>query len=450
MKIIVGHTNMDLDCIGSIVLASSLYPDFRPVRSRLLHPVAKKLYNIYRHQLQFLNPKDLKGETIEKMVIVDTRSYGRVKEYFEQIEGSPGEIEIYDHHPADRDGIPGAVIHQAPCGANTSQLGALLMERDIMVSPEVATIALAGIYADTGNYTHENVGAIDFKVSSWLLSCGADLGMIKRFLKPLSGSYQITLFHELLNRLNYSSIHGHRVITCYNEVENETEGLGAVVEKVFEVEGQDLFLAVFHFPKRKKSLIIGRNQKNSIDLGEVLSVFGGGGHPKAASAMVKHEDGQLVYQKLMEQLELLLAPAVTAGEIMSSPVHVIDEEVSLLDASIYLEEKGHTGMPVVNREEELTGFITLRDIMKGRRSDQMNAPVKAYMSRNLITAEPVTTVREVEELLFENNIGHLPVLDQGRLTGIITRTDYLAFAKNDRQEKRRVLEAAGIEAVPER
>jgi tRNA nucleotidyltransferase (CCA-adding enzyme) len=444
MNIIVGHTNMDLDCIGSIVLATCLYPDFQPVRSRLLHPVAKKLYNIYRHQLQFLNPKDLQGEVIEKMIIVDTRSYGRVKEYFEHFEGSPREIEIFDHHPADEESFAGALIHDSPCGANTSQLGAMLMEQGIKVSPEIATIALAGIYADTGNYTHENVREVDFRVSSWLLSCGADLGMIKRFLKPLSGSYQITLFHEVLNGLSYSTIHGHQVITCYNEIDSETEGLGAVVEKVFEVEGQDLFLAVFHFPKRKKSLIIGRNQKNSIDLGEVLSVFGGGGHPKAASAMIKHEDGSLVYQKLLEQLELLLAPAVMAGEIMSSPVHVVEEDASLMDASMFLEEKGHTGIPVVNREEELTGFITLRDIMKGRRAEQMHAPVKAYMSRNLITVSPGQTVREVEELLFENNIGHLPVLSEGRLKGIITRTDYLTFAKNDKQQKQQLLEEVGI------
>ena len=42
MNIIIGHTNMDLDCIASIVLAGKLYPDYKKVRSRLIHPVAKK------------------------------------------------------------------------------------------------------------------------------------------------------------------------------------------------------------------------------------------------------------------------------------------------------------------------------------------------------------------------------------------------------------------------
>ena len=38
MKIIVGHSNMDLDCIGSIVLAKYLFTDYMPVKSRLIHP----------------------------------------------------------------------------------------------------------------------------------------------------------------------------------------------------------------------------------------------------------------------------------------------------------------------------------------------------------------------------------------------------------------------------
>lgn len=444
MKIIVGHTNMDLDCIGSIVLAKYLFPDHTPVRSRLLHPVARKMHNLFRHQLDFLNPKDLEGETIERLVIVDTRVRARVKEYFQFIGNDGIEVEIFDHHPAEVSGFPGATVHDLPCGANTSQLGSLLMERGITVSAEDATIALAGIYADTGNFTHENVQEVDFSVSSWLLACGASLSMVKRFLKPLSGSYQVTLFHELLNRLTYRSIHGHQVITSYWEIEAETEGLGAVVEKVFEVENQDLFFALFHFPKREKTLIIARNQKNTIDLNEILSLFGGGGHSKAASAVIKHEDGKMVHDKLIEHLELILAPAVTAAEIMSSPVQVIAEDASLMDASIFMEKSGHTGLPVVDGQERLSGFITLRDIMKGRRADQMHAPVKGYMSKTLITASANITVREIEDLLFENNIGHLPIMEEERLAGIVTRTDYLNFARTEKRRKREVLEEVGI------
>jgi len=444
MKIIIGHTNMDLDCIGSIVLAKYLFPDHQAIRSRLLHPVARKMHNIYRHKLTFLNPKDLEGETVEKIVIVDTRAMSRVKEYFQFIKNDNYEVEIFDHHPGEAEGFPAALIHSMPCGANTSQIGLKLMQRKIAVDPEDATVALAGIYADTGNFTHENVQEVDFSVASYLLTCGASLPMVKRFLKPLSGTYQVTLFHELLNRLTYHSIHGHQVITSYWEIETETEGLGAVVEKVFEVENQDLFFATFHFPKKKKTLIIARNQKNTIDLNDILRIFGGGGHPKAGSAMVKHEDGRFVHKKLLEHLEEMLAPAITAEELMSSPVHTILDTASLLEASILLEKLGHTGIPVICETGALAGFITLRDIMKGRRAEQMHSPVKGYMTRNLITAAPETTVREIEEKLFDNNIGHLPIIKAGKLAGIVTRTDFLNFAKNEKRKQQRAMQEVGI------
>jgi tRNA nucleotidyltransferase (CCA-adding enzyme) len=65
--------------------------------------------------------------------------------------------------------------------------------------------------------------------------------------------------------------------------------------------------------------------------------------------------------------------------------------------------------------------------MKGRKNNQMNSPVKGFMKMKLITCSPDATMREIEDLMFVNSIGHLPVLDQGNLTGIITRADMLGF-----------------------
>jgi tRNA nucleotidyltransferase (CCA-adding enzyme) len=68
MKIIVGHTNMDLDCIGSMVLARYLHPDFVPVMSNLIHPSARNLYNLYQYHLGFVHSDELKKENITDVV----------------------------------------------------------------------------------------------------------------------------------------------------------------------------------------------------------------------------------------------------------------------------------------------------------------------------------------------------------------------------------------------
>jgi tRNA nucleotidyltransferase (CCA-adding enzyme) len=74
-------------------------------------------------------------------------------------------------------------------------------------------------------------------------------------------------------------------------------------------------------------------------------------------------------------------------------------------------------------------MLTLRDIMKGRKQNQMNSPVKAYMRTKLITCSPGANMREIENYLFINSIGHLPVIDNGKLIGIITRSDLLNYLK---------------------
>ncbi len=444
MKLIIGHSNMDLDCIGSIAVARYLYPDHVAIMSRHIHPVARKLQNLYKNHLDFHKLKDIEGEKIDRIVIVDTRTRSRVREFLDALDISTAEIEIYDHHPSDEQSFPSATIHQKETGANTSQLVEELMNRGIQVEPEDATIALTGIYADTGNFTHENVSDVDFHTSAYLLKCGANLDIIQTFLRPLSAKYQITLFHELLNRLQYRTIHGQQVMISYFETEEETEGLGAVTEKVFEVENQDVYFSLFHFPKREKTLVISRNRKHNIHLNEIMQVFGGGGHEKAASATIKGQTGSYVYTTLLDYLEKALAPAVVAEEIMVSPVATVDKESSLYDASLFLEKISHTGVPVTENGGEIVGFLTLRDIMKGRKSEQMHAPVKAYMSRKLISAQSTSTVREIEEILFSHNIGHLPIVEERKVVGIVTRSDYLSYRQKEHQKRRQLMEKIGL------
>lgn len=425
MTAIVGHTNMDLDCLGSIALARILHPDAVPVRSSLIHPVAKNLYNLYKDHLNLSLWSDLKGETIDEVIIVDTRSAGRLKEYFPVPAAFPGRIRVYDHHPADSLDIPSAVVCDEAVGANTTLLGMLVMEAGLKPGPEDATIALTGIYADTGNFTHENVSDADFRVAGFLLERGASLALVKTFLQTLKEDVQIGLFHEMLNRISYRTVNGHMVAMVYMELEKQVGGLGAVVEKVFDVEGPDALFAVLPVRKEGDVLLIARSQKRDIDLNAILGRFGGGGHVAASSALVKGAQGAEVLSRLEDHLSASLKPALRAEDIMSRDAAAIRDSWSLLEASLYLETQNLTGAPVLSEEGALRGFLTLRDIMKGRKAGQMKAPVSAYMIRKVITGKRDMPIREIESLFFNHGIGHLPLVEDGRVIGVVTRNDYL-------------------------
>ncbi len=439
--VLVGHSNMDLDCLGSIALARHLYPGYLTLQSRHVHPVARTLVTMYRIHLQLIAPKDVKGQVPEHLVVLDTRSRDRIKEYLEVFGGEPGRIDVYDHHPADSRDIPNAVFHESTYGSNTTFLGTLLMEKGIEITPDDATIALTGIYADTGNFTHENVSAADFEVASYLLDSGASVKLAKTFLSPLRERMQITTFHQVLNDLRFREIRGNSILLSYTELDGPRQGLSPVVEKIFDVEDADAYFAVFTFTHNDSVVIISRNQKAGIELDRIMGAFGGGGHKQAASATLKNVKGEEVFDTLLEYLETSLKPAVTAEDIMTPKVTVIPETINLLDAARFLEELNHTGCPVVGDGGGLVGFITLRDIMKGRRANQMHAPVKGYMTRKVIHAERATTVREMEDLLLSNNIGHLPILENGDIVGIVTRTDYLAFRREEMKRAEAIQES---------
>ena len=427
MKIIIGHTYMDLDCIGSIVLAKYLFPDHIPVISNLIHPAAKNLVNLYHYHLNFKTVDDLKNEKIERVVIVDTRSFSRVREFFDLIQNDTKEIVIYDHHSADSCDFEGAELHQGDFGSNTTMIGLELIKNRISISPKDATIALTGIYADTGNFTHDNVSEEDFRVSSYLLKHHADIKLVNNFLKSLKEDYQISLFHEIMNTLVWQDINGHQIVFSYYSMDKQAAGLAAVVEEIFNIENPDAIFGVFHFDKPGSTVIIGRSGKNVIDLIDILKPFGGGGHPKAASALVKHGEGREILKNLLETLTLQLQRAVNAENMMTKNVITVKDSWSLKEASLYFEEMDLSGAPVLNEKNELCGMLTLRDIMKGRKNNQMDNPVKAFMRTKLITCPPAANMREIENLLFINGIGHLPVIDGGKLAGIITRSDLLKY-----------------------
>ena len=429
MNIAFGHTNMDLDCLGSLILIKKLYPDYVLVRSRLIHPQAAYMYNFYQDYFEFINPKDLEKEIIKNIIIVDTCSADRVNEYFQFIHNSEPVIRIIDHHDNSRCDILGAQLEGSCLGANTSYLGKLAVKQGINLEPEEATIALTGIFADTGRLIYENVCREDFEVCAWLLDQGASLKLVKQFLQTIKEDRQIEVLNQLLPSAHINIIQGNTILLSYMELEENIPGLSSVVEKVMEFRNPDACFSVFFIRKTATVLLIARSQKLQIDLHELLQVYGGGGHQLAASAKISGCEGPAFFDEFCSFLEKSLVPAVRARDIMSTGIPVINEDKSLLEASLLLEEIEITGVPVENDQGQISGFIGLKDIMKGRKAGHIKSPVRSYMSRQIISAPGSLTMREIERIFYKYHIGHLLIIEDGKLQGIVTRWDFLQSQK---------------------
>ena len=107
-----------------------------------------------------------------------------------------------------------------------------------------------------------------------------------------------------------------------------------------------------------------------------------------------------------------------------------------------------TGSLLVLDGEDLAGIITERDVLRAvATGTPLDTPVSDVMSKDLITVEPGTSLREAARIMTEKWIRHLPVLEGGRLVGIVSQRDLagvLAGALNEPEDLHRLIESSGL------
>jgi CBS domain-containing protein len=105
----------------------------------------------------------------------------------------------------------------------------------------------------------------------------------------------------------------------------------------------------------------------------------------------------------------------------------IAPDVSVFEAVQLMAEKGVGALMVVERNE-LVGVISERDyareiVLKDRSSK--DTPVRAIMTRRVLYVRPEQTLEECMALMTEKHLRHLPVMDDGRLVGVISIRDVI-------------------------
>jgi len=111
---------------------------------------------------------------------------------------------------------------------------------------------------------------------------------------------------------------------------------------------------------------------------------------------------------------------------MSFPVHTVTPETRMEEVALMLRTKGITGIPVVNGER-VVGMISRRDFRKMRKESQIKAPVRAFMATDVLTIAPDKSLTQAAQLMVQHDVGRLPVVDNGRVIGIITRSDLMRY-----------------------
>jgi CBS domain-containing protein len=84
----------------------------------------------------------------------------------------------------------------------------------------------------------------------------------------------------------------------------------------------------------------------------------------------------------------------------------------------------HLGFPVVERDA-LVGMVTLADVNRHSPIDREAMQVRDIMTRDPITLPPDAPVIDALKIMSSRNFGRIPVMKDGKILGIVTRTDIL-------------------------
>ena len=130
-------------------------------------------------------------------------------------------------------------------------------------------------------------------------------------------------------------------------------------------------------------------------------------------------------------------------DVMSKPI-TIGPDTSIHDAEELLEAKGFNSLPVVDGRGELIGVVTSLDLLRAfcfnestlpQYEATMKRPVSSVMSRDVATARPRTPLTRVLEKLVISRNKSLPVLEDGRVVGVVAREDVMeALRRADQGE----------------
>jgi acetoin utilization protein AcuB len=113
--------------------------------------------------------------------------------------------------------------------------------------------------------------------------------------------------------------------------------------------------------------------------------------------------------------------AAPVASWMSSPVHTVAPETLAADAVTLLRRHAIRHLPVLEGTQ-VVGVVTDRDL----RGTAGNTPIRSIMSQPVTVVTPRTGIDRAARLLFDQRIGCLPVVEDGRLVGILTQTDAVA------------------------
>ncbi|MEA3310138.1 MAG: CBS domain-containing protein [Chloroflexota bacterium] len=432
MRIILTHEHADFDAIASLLGAHKLYPNAVPVLPHRINRNVQAFLSLYRTELPFVDPDTLpRGRHVRRVILVDTQSLVSVRGMGPELE----QVLVIDHHAQGEDWPANWVFRGEELGAVTTLLVETMSARLMPFSSIEATLMLAGIYEDTGGLRFSSTTARDMRAAAWLLEHGASLEIANDFLQHSLTVTQRGIYEILLHNLETLELKGHAVVIAGARTpQGVDEELSPLAHKLRDLVDPSALLMVVEMGQCTH--LIARSTTADISVAEVARHFGGGGHDRAAAALLRDRSLDSVLAELRAELPRFVRPKLKVRDLMSYSVRTVKPETLIKDVAERMLRTGHEGFPVVSVEGRVVGLVTRNAVDRALQHRWQHEPVSRIMAAGEVSVSPVDSVEHVRSLMIQKGWGQVPVVDAGWVSGVVTRTDLIRLPPSERESER--------------
>ena len=419
LEIIVTHENADFDAVASLLGASKLFPGALPVLPHRVNRNCADFIALYGSELPLVDANERPRGKITRAILVDTQGLNMIRGMAKNLR-----VDIIDHHVLSRE-LPSHWSYTGePLGATTTLLIEAISARSLKLSSIEATLLLLGIYEDTGSLSYENTTSRDMRAAAWLMERGARLSVVNEFLHHPLTPAQRTLYERLLENAESHEIAGHTIIIASSDSTSHDEEISTLAHRLRELlEPSALFLLV---TLGTRTQLVARSTTDDIDVSRAAAHFGGGGHARAAAALIEGVGRTEVHTQLVALLSEIVHPSVTVAQVMSRGVHVLSPDVVISDAAQRMQRTGHEGYPVVDGGQVI-GLLTRRGVDRALQFGMGSSQVRQVMKVGAITVNPQDSIERLRNTMLQSGWGQIPVVENGQVTGVVTRTDLISL-----------------------
>lgn len=300
--VILTHESPDGDAVGSVL---AMYNALKQLgkNADVIVPKYSRIFKYLPGAEEILT--EGKKEQYDLAISLDCGSMDRLNGWQSYFVNAKTSINI-DHHT--KNSMFGDFNYVDPASPACCQILIIVLEAlNIKITKEIGTCLLTGIITDTGGFKYQGVTSETFQFVAWLLQSGINVSEIYQKALQIKTKANYELTKIAMNRMEF--LENGKIAFTYitlndeEEVKAEEGDHEGIVEIGRDIEGVEV--SIFLHQKDEKTYKVSFRSNNYVNVSDVATLFGGGGHIRAAGCKMIGAPEQ-IKTNLVAQVKKLL------------------------------------------------------------------------------------------------------------------------------------------------